>query len=239
MSRSACSRMTFLPARWPPGCSLVCCGQQMTAPLPNASKPLTRISRKLPPYAISRVTVAIPHTMPSMVSALRVWLRRSALQASFRICSIMPMLAACLVAQGFDGIDGGGAARRIQGGQDGDAPEDRQGHRPRLPCWQQPGEEVRHRQQVDQRTEAESDEQTGAAADQRNNQRFQEELPHNAVRRSSQGFADSDFACALANGHQHHVHDPEAAEEQSYEADRAEKILHAIRHGAEGLCLLN
>ena len=27
------------PEAWPPGCSLVCCGQQMTALLPNASKP--------------------------------------------------------------------------------------------------------------------------------------------------------------------------------------------------------
>ena len=82
MSTSSFSRTTFLPARCPPGCSLVCCGQQTTAPLPNALKPFTRTERKLFPYAISNVTVAMPHTMPSMVSALRVRFRFSAIQAS-------------------------------------------------------------------------------------------------------------------------------------------------------------
>src|ERR1035441_5063463 len=59
MSRSACSRTTFFPARCPPGCSLVCCGQQMTTLLPKASKPCTRTLRKLLPYAINRVTVGV------------------------------------------------------------------------------------------------------------------------------------------------------------------------------------
>src|SRR6266852_6747153 len=97
----------------------------------------------------------------------------------------MPMLAACLMAQGFDGIDGGGAASRIQGGQDGDGSENGQGDRSRLPRRQQAGEEVGHWQQVDQRAQAEGDEQTRTAADQRNNERFQKKLPQDAVRGSS------------------------------------------------------
>ena len=87
MSRSACSSTTFFPARCPPGCSLVCCGQQITTLLPNASKPCTSTLRKLLPYAIKSVTVAMPHTMPSMVRKLRVTLRFSATQAS-RMISI-------------------------------------------------------------------------------------------------------------------------------------------------------
>ena len=43
--------------------------------------------RKLLPYAIRSVTVAMPHTMPSMVSRLRVTLRFSATQASRMISS--------------------------------------------------------------------------------------------------------------------------------------------------------
>src|SRR5438309_6517771 len=125
----------------------------------------------------------------------------------------MLMLAACLVAQGFDGIDGGSAARRIQGGQDGDGSENGQSHRSSLPRWQETGEEIGHRQQVDQRTQAERDEQTRAAADQRNNERFQEKLLQYAVRGSSDGLADSNLASALLNRNQHDVHDAEAAEE--------------------------
>src|ERR1700687_6283533 len=152
---------------------------------------------------------------------------------------LMPMLATCLMAQGFDGINGGGAACRIQSGQDGDGSENGNGHRSRLPCRQQAGEEVGHRQQVDQCTQAEREEQTATAADQRNNECFQEELPQEAVRRSSNGFAYSDLAGALANRYQHDVHDTEATEKQGYDADRAEKVLHAIRHGAEGFCFLD
>src|SRR6266566_1894818 len=133
----------------------------------------------------------------------------------------MLMLSACLMVQGFDGIDGGGAASRIQGGQDGDGSENGQSHRSRLPRWQETGEEIGHRQQVDQPTQAERDEQTRAAADQRNNERFQEKLPQDAVRGSSDGFADSDLASALLNRYQHDIHDAEAAEEQSHNADRA------------------
>ena len=82
MSMSAFSNTTFLPARCPPGCSLVCCGHAITTLLPKASNPFTSTDRKLLPYAINSVTVTIPHTIPSMVSTLRVRFRRSATQAS-------------------------------------------------------------------------------------------------------------------------------------------------------------
>src|SRR6266853_6215034 len=128
----------------------------------------------------------------------------------------MLMLSACLVAQGFDGINGSGAASRIQGGEDGDGSENGQSHRSRLPCWQEAGEEVGHRQQVDQRTQAERDEQTRAAADQRNNTSFKEELPQDAVRGSSDGFADSDLASALLNRHHFFVNDTATTEKQGH-----------------------
>src|SRR5208282_4711385 len=101
------------------------------------------------------------------------------------------MLAAGLMAQGFDGIDGGGAARRIQSGQDGDGSENGQSQGSGLPSRQQAGEKVRHRQQVDQRTQTERDQQTGAAADQGHNKCFQKELPQDAVGGRSDGFAYS------------------------------------------------
>ena len=69
----------------------------------------------------------------------------------------MPMLAARLETQGFDGIDGGGTARWIQRRKDGDGAQNSQSHRSCLPCGQQSGEEVWHGQQIDQRTKAESD----------------------------------------------------------------------------------
>src|SRR5690242_14421138 len=58
----------------------------MTTLLPNASKPFTRMLRKLDPYAINNVTVTMPQTIPAMVRTVRVWLRFSAVQDSRMIC---------------------------------------------------------------------------------------------------------------------------------------------------------
>src|SRR6202012_1602510 len=132
-------------------------------PLPKALKPDTSIWRKLPPYAISSVTVAMPHTMPSMVRALRVRLRRRAAQASPRICR--STLSSCLIAQSFDGVDGGRPARRIERRQNCNRAENGKRDRAGLPGRQQSGEEIRHREEMDQRAEAERDCQPDSTAD--------------------------------------------------------------------------
>ena len=72
---------------------------------------------------------------------------------------------------------------------------------------------------------------------QRDNQRLQKKLAQDAVCGRAQRLADANLARALAHRHQHHVHHAEAAKKQGDDTHRAEKILHAIGHGAGRLGL--
>ena len=85
MSRSACSGNNLLPRPLAAGCSLVCCGQQMTAPLPNASKPCTDA-----PEAVA-VCDQQGHSRDTPYNSehgqkLRVCFRFNAIHASRAIC---------------------------------------------------------------------------------------------------------------------------------------------------------
>ncbi len=62
-----------------------------------------------------------------------------------------------------------------------------------------------------------------SAADQRKEHAFQEEVEQHAPLGRSQGFADTDFAGAFGHGHEHDVHDPDAAQAESDDRNRAEK----------------
>jgi len=85
MSRSACSKTTSCRRAVLPAVRWSAAARQMTAPLPNASKPLTRISRETATISNQqRDRSDSPHDA-SIVRALRVRLRRSAAQASLKI----------------------------------------------------------------------------------------------------------------------------------------------------------
>src|SRR5262245_11244352 len=147
-SRSERSKRTRRPARSPPACSLVWPGHATTALLPNALKAVVRMPRKPEPYAISTVTATMPHTMPSIVSALRVrW--RAMLDQLWATIS-RSTLASRLVAQRLDRVDGRRAARRVHGREQRDRAEERERHQARRQRRQLAREELRHRQQVNE-----------------------------------------------------------------------------------------
>src|SRR4029079_2064840 len=136
---------------------------------------------------MSSVTVAMPHTIPSMVSTLRVRFRRNAVQASVTICPNMfirlcqnaqgfAALAASFVSQGFYRINRRRTSCRIERRNHRNHPQEKDRHDTRLPCRQQTREEIWHGHQVDQSTEPEGDCEPSAAADECNHQCFDKKL---------------------------------------------------------------
>ena len=87
--------------------------------------------------------------------------------------------------------------------------------------------------------ESVSDPQADSAADQRDQQSLEEKLLQDGICRRAQRFAHADLASALPHGDHHHVHHTQTAEEQRHHSDRAEEILHAVGHLAEGLGFLH
>src|SRR6185503_9567684 len=178
-SRSAFSKRTRRPARSPPACSLVCPGQATTAELPKALKPRTRATRKPPPYDMRRATATMPQAMPSMVSRLRVRLRRTASQAwasfSRKTFTGEARSSTGLGAQGVDGVHRGRAVGRVEGREHGHRAQQREGAHARLPGGKQAGEEGRHGQQVHQAADAVGHGQAQAAAREDHDQGLGEE----------------------------------------------------------------
>src|SRR5579859_6602762 len=254
MSRSACSRTTFFPARCPPGCSLVCCGQQMTTLLPNASNPCTRTPRKLLPYAISKVTVAIPHTMPSIVRKLRVRFRFSAIQASrmissrskvsefqsFKIQSFKDLvLSSRLIPQRLDRINRRGSTRRIQCRSHRNRSQQTSRNQSRTPTGQQSRKKIGHRQQVHESAEAEGHTKSDSPAQQSDDEGLNKELPQNRRRGCSNRLAHSNLSRAFAHCDQHHVHHSNAAEKERHYTYGSQEKLHPVGHRLEGLRFLH
>src|SRR5579863_9005317 len=148
-------------------------------------------------------------------------------------------LASRFEAQRLYGINRGGFACGIERRKYRDRAQQTAGQQARAPRGQQSGEEVWHGQQIHQETKSEGDAQSHAAAETRNQQRFEEKLFEDGLCGCAQGLAHTDFASALAHRHHHDVHDSEATEKKSDHAYRSEEILHTVGHLAEGLGLLH
>jgi len=119
-------------------------------------------------------------------------------------------------AERLDGIEPGSLPRRIETEEyphrAGEQSGDRDGLR-----WN------RHRplqQFAQQQRPAHTDRYTHESAKQAEQQRLAEELRLYAAFRGADSHADTDLARALRDRDQHHVHDPDAADEQGYAGDR-------------------
>src|SRR5882762_2909949 len=125
------------------------------------------------------------------------------------------MLATCLEAEGFDGIDGSGAVGRVKGGKNGDETEEKDGADGDLPTGEHAGEKRRNGGEIDQGAEAIRNDEADTTADDDDENGFEKELTKDGFARGAKGHADADLARAFANADEHDVHDAKAAEKKS------------------------
>ena len=96
-------------------------------------------------------------------------------------------------------------------------------------------EQEGQRQQVRQAvTGDEGEQQADQSAERGQYHRFSEELHQHFFFQRADGEADADFARALGYGHQHDVHDADAADQQADGGDRAEQGGHGADGAGEG-----
>src|SRR6266478_623615 len=169
-----------------------------------------------------------------MVRKLRTGLRPSAVQACLKISANMG-LATCLEAEGFYGIHGRSAIRRIERGENSDDGEQGDRHRADFPTSEHAGEERRHRKEIYEAAETIREKQADAAADADDEDSFEKKLPQDGAASCAESHAYAYLASAFAHADEHNVHDAEAAEEKRSDADGTHEKLHADDDHAIGL----
>ena len=147
MSRSSCSKCTTLPARWPPGCSLVAAANR-PPPLPECVEPIYQhISKSVAIRDQQCYRRDSPHDAEHGQHAANTAALQRGPGFLHDFFNHAHALAARLVPQRFDGIHGRRSPRRIHcRSRIATIPSNRMPRAIRTPGWNQPGEEFRHRQ---------------------------------------------------------------------------------------------
>src|ERR1051326_2763032 len=86
---------------------------------------------------------------------------------------------------------------------------------------------------------AHGDRNTNGAAERGEECAFQEKLHEDAAIGCAQGFQQADLARALANAHEHNVHDSNGPENQRHQAYTAEEQVHAVKNLANHVLRLH
>src|SRR6478735_8719783 len=135
------------------------------------------------------------------------------------VCSKLMDISLSFVAQGGDGIESSGLARRPDAEDDADREAEQHsgddGGRVELEA---PTGEL-----ADPRRDDETDDDADEAADEREGQRLDEELGEDVAATRADRLADADLAGPFADRDQHDVHDPDAADDQRDRGDPAEQ----------------
>ena len=113
---------------------------------------------------------------------------------------------------------GGSSAARRAGYVDVTTPTDdehAERQQSRRPRQQHARESLRHRREIDQLAQAEREQHPAAAAQHRQEESLEEELPLDVAGRRAERLADADLARPLLDGDEHDVHDADAAERRA------------------------
>src|ERR1700736_2823607 len=129
--------------------------------------------------------------------------------------------------------------RRVQGGGHRNYPQQPASQQPGPPCCHQASKEIWHGEQVHEEADSVCNSHAYGTTQERNQQGFDEELLEDGAGWSSQRLAHTDLTSSLPHGDHHDVHYAQAAQEEGHDADRAQKVLHAICHLAESLGFLH
>src|SRR5579863_7573261 len=111
----------------------------------------------------------------------------------------MLFLSSRLKSQRLDGIDGCCFSSRVKRREHSNASQQRTSQQACLPGGQQTREEVGHREQIDQRTNSVGHAQPNRTAENRDQQRFEEEMPQDSMSGGAKGLAHTNLASALAH----------------------------------------
>src|ERR1700691_3403311 len=204
-------------------------------------------------------TVAMPHAMPSMVSAVRRRLWRMALYDSSSKSRIIRQFVICrcnlrrfsahsqksqitnvlLLPQRFNRFQSSGLASWIDPSRnacdrqagDGEHSGFRDQTRRIESAWTIVVTEQSH--------EAAGQTHPDQSADHGEQDALGEELHHDAAIGCTQRLAQSNFSRALGHGYEHDVDDSDRAESEGNQADGSEEFVHRIEDGTHPLRLLN
>src|SRR5665213_1180334 len=181
------------------------------------------------------MTAITPMMSPSAVSSVRTRFAESTAIASATYCVIL--IAARSRAERYDRVHARGTDRGIGSEDAADHRRETDRDRDDQQVWDRCGPDELLDRRVRQHRHREAEQRADPAAEEREQDRFEQELQQHVAAAGPDRLAQADLARALGDRDQHDVHDPDPRDHERDSADRGEADRDDAEHGVEALDL--